>query len=87
MYNYKNSFNDSFENINLFFRKKLQETIDFVKRSATTMNSLSQTKVIQTQVQKETANVDKKEQEQILYNLPKVGVCTFCNTFTMHLYL
>lgn len=54
-------------------RKKLQETIEFVKRAATAMNSPSQNKVIQNQFQKETVNVDKNEKEQILNNLPKVG--------------
>ncbi|XP_012144488.1 ubiquitin specific protease 16/45 isoform X2 [Megachile rotundata] len=59
--------------VNIGCRKKLQETIDFVKRAATAMNSPSQNKVIQNQLQKETVNVDKNQKEQILYNLPKVG--------------
>ncbi|XP_017752728.1 PREDICTED: ubiquitin carboxyl-terminal hydrolase 45 [Eufriesea mexicana] len=58
--------------VNIGCRKKLQETVDFIKKS-TTKISLLQTKTLETLSQKETIDVDKIEKEKNLCNLPKVG--------------
>lgn len=51
--------------------------MEFIKRSTTSITS-SQTKMSVSQYQKETrTDADKLEKEKNLYNLPKVGVCTF----------
>lgn len=59
--------------VNIGCRKKLQETVEFIKRSTTSITS-SQTKMSVSQYQKETrTDADKLEKEKNLYNLPKVG--------------
>ncbi|XP_060813170.1 ubiquitin carboxyl-terminal hydrolase 16/45 isoform X1 [Bombus pascuorum] len=58
--------------INIGCRKKLQETVEFIKRSSIVKNSL-QTKTSMTQCQKETIDINKVDKEKSLYNLPKVG--------------
>ncbi|KAK9306419.1 hypothetical protein QLX08_002930 [Tetragonisca angustula] len=56
--------------INVGYKKKLQETVEFIKRSTTVTNLLQ----IKTSVtQKETTDIDKVDKEKKLHNLPKVG--------------
>ncbi|XP_076171814.1 ubiquitin specific protease 16/45 isoform X3 [Ptiloglossa arizonensis] len=58
--------------INIGCRKKLQETVEFVKRSVTVTRNQSQTNMVLTQCQKESVDKDVQK-ENVLFNLPKVG--------------
>lgn len=52
--------------------------MEFVKRSVTVTRNQSQTNMVLTQCQKESVDKDVQK-ENVLFNLPKVGVCTFCS--------
>ncbi|KAG7189058.1 hypothetical protein KM043_008640 [Ampulex compressa] len=58
--------------INPLCRRKLQETVDFIKKSVAMPCTSLQAKTPVTQCQKEIANVDE-EKQTIYSNLPKVG--------------
>ncbi|XP_054002598.1 ubiquitin carboxyl-terminal hydrolase 45 isoform X1 [Hylaeus anthracinus] len=53
-------------------RKKLQETVEFIKRSATVIRNSSPSNMILYQCQKEAVDTDVQK-EKVISNLPKVG--------------
>ncbi|XP_043260902.1 ubiquitin carboxyl-terminal hydrolase 16 isoform X2 [Colletes gigas] len=58
--------------ISIGCRRKLQETVEFIKRSATVIRNLSQTNMVLTRCQKETVDTDVQK-DKVLLNCRKVG--------------
>lgn len=69
----------TFKNVNVYFRKKLLETVEFIKKCVALPPQIPQTsKAPAVQCQKETiTNVEETEKHKILTNLPKIGVYSF----------
>lgn len=58
------------------FRKKLLETVEFIKKCVNVPQISQQSKMPAIQCQKEViVDVQEKEKHKMLNNLPKVGVC------------
>jgi len=66
----------------IFFRKKLLETVEFIKKCVSVPQISQHPKMLAIQCQKEMIDdVQEKEKHKMLNNLPKVGVCGLRDTF------
>jgi len=63
----------------LLFRKKLLETVEFIKKYVN-IPQISQLKMPAIQCQKEMIIDVQEKEHKILNNLPKVGVCELYDT-------